>query len=244
MTLEPTETATDLVADEYKDMTLKQIEKVIERGLDSFVNVGRALLAIRERGLYKEAGYTTFEAYCREKYDVGRRHAYYLMSGAIVVQELSTNSSQNGDSEPTPLPRTESVARPLADLPTPEERTEAWQETIELHGDKPTAADVREVVSRRKRGGATVFPAGEEPQPTVIDVQTSPLAEMPEQLDSALVITVADDIAHAFKSWPKEKPAAVADRLKRSMGGQTNARRRVQSLADWLAKVAGELSQG
>ncbi len=232
MTLEPTTEETP---------TLASCEAVIDRGMGTFVEVGEALATIRDCDLYREAGFATFADYCKSRYAISLPYAYRMIAASGIVRDDLSPIGDNGNGA---LPKTESVARPLSLLETPEERTEAWKETVELHGDAPTAADVREVVSRRKRGGTTVFPAGEEPQPTVIDVQTSPLAEMPEQLDSALVITVADDIAHAFKSWPKEKPDKVADRLKRSMGGQTNARRRVQSLADWLAKVAGELSQG
>lgn len=244
MTLEPVDTAGPIVSDEYAVMTLPQLERVIERGIGAFVDVGRALVAIRDRKLYKEAGFATFADYCRETYQVSRPYAYHLMAASAIVREMSAIADIDGFDTSLPLPTTESVARPLVGLVSPEARAAAWQEVVALHGANPTAADVREVVSRRTRGGATIFPANGAPGPApVIDVATSLLIDAAEMRDSALTITIVDDIIHAYTSWRGEQPSAVADRLSRSVGGRTNARRRVESLIEWLHKVAANLEQ-
>ena len=46
---------------------LAQCEAVIAQGLRTFVDVGAALLKVRDARLYR-AEWTTFEAYCRDRW--------------------------------------------------------------------------------------------------------------------------------------------------------------------------------
>jgi hypothetical protein len=115
---------------------LERCEAVIERGLHTFLEVGTALCEIRDRRLYR-AGHETFEAYCRERWGMGRAHAYRMIDAAKVVENLSPI----GD-----IPRSESVARPLLHLDPPQQR-EAWSRAVETApGGKPTAAHVKATV--------------------------------------------------------------------------------------------------
>lgn len=121
---------------------LAECEAVIERGLTTFIEVGAALLRIRDERLYRDT-HPSFEAYCGERWGLERKRAYDLVVAAQVVGELSPI----GD---TPAPRNESVARELAPLRVvPDDLREAWTETVERHGSTPTAAQTREVVQER-----------------------------------------------------------------------------------------------
>lgn len=123
-----------------KPARLAELEAVIARGLDTFVEVGLALMEIREQRLYRES-HKTFEAYCRERWGWNRDYANKHIRAAQVAQILDTNVSK---------PANEAVAReltPLAD--TPDVMREVWFETVEEHGPAPTAAEVREVVAPR-----------------------------------------------------------------------------------------------
>ena len=91
---------------------LAQHEAVIERGLQTFYEVGTALLAIRDKRLYR-ADYSTFEDYCRERWQMGRNYVNKLITAAEVVTNLGTNVPI--------LPTTESQARELVTL-TPDEQ--------------------------------------------------------------------------------------------------------------------------
>lgn len=119
---------------------LAELEGVIQRNLQSFYEVGRALMEIRDNRLYQHkngGGYQTFEDYCREVWDIGRRNAYYLMDAATVIENVN-NCSQK--------PATESQARPLARL-EPEKQKVAWQKAVETAPEgKVTAAHVQKVV--------------------------------------------------------------------------------------------------
>ena len=74
------------VTEQYK---LKECETVIERGLNTFVDVGNALAAIRDGKLYRET-HGTFEDYCRDKWGFSRPRAYQFIEAAETVGILST----------------------------------------------------------------------------------------------------------------------------------------------------------
>lgn len=115
---------------------LEQCEAVIRSGLETFVEVGTALLTIRDKRLYKQLGYAAFADYCQERWDMSRSRAYQLMSAAEVVSNLSTNVD---------IPIAETHVRPLTAL-QPEQQREAWQKAVEDTNGKPTEKAVRAAV--------------------------------------------------------------------------------------------------
>lgn len=118
---------------------LAHYEQVIERGLHTFVEVGDALLAIRDARLYK-GEYDTFEEYCQQRWGMERRYAYRLMDAAKVVGNVSHGTQI--------APTTERQARPLSQLP-PEQQREAWQLAVDTAPDgKVTARHVQATVNR------------------------------------------------------------------------------------------------
>lgn len=115
---------------------LAELESRIERGLSTFVEVGQALLEIRDSRLYRET-HSSFDAYCRERWNFSKQRGIQLMQAAQVATTVATP------------PTNESQTRELSPLlDRPEELRAAWNEVVEAHPE-PTAADVREVVSRR-----------------------------------------------------------------------------------------------
>src|SRR5687767_13487946 len=89
--------------------SLEELESVIERGLRTFVEVGSALLEIRDRRLYREQGHGRFEDYCRARWGLKRQRAYELMEAAGTVAAMSEISD-------IPVPHRESHAAALAPL--------------------------------------------------------------------------------------------------------------------------------
>jgi len=129
---------------------LAELEATIERGLHTFVDVGNALLEIRDSRLYRET-HGTFEDYCRDRWGFTRMRASQLINAAEVVGNVN-NCLQS-------LPATESQARPLTSLP-PDEQREAWQRAVETAPDgKVTAAHVQSVVDEMS-GKLVRGPAG------------------------------------------------------------------------------------
>lgn len=117
---------------------LDACEQVIERGLATFVDVGTALLEVRDSRLYRVA-YPTFEAYCAERWNMVASRARQLISAANTVGNLLAVT--NGNS----LPANERTARELSGL-APDEQRAVWAEAVATApGGKVTAVHVRAV---------------------------------------------------------------------------------------------------
>jgi hypothetical protein len=67
---------------------LARCERIIERGKQAFIEVGLALMEIRDTRGYQLAGYETFEAYCRERWGWSEPSATYYIGAAVVAGTL------------------------------------------------------------------------------------------------------------------------------------------------------------
>lgn len=136
---------------------LDDLESRIERGLETFVDVGNALLVIREKRLYR-VDHDSFENYCRDRWNFTGRRANQLIDAAGVVAQLEdeagvetplagSKSEQVGKIFPT-APTVESHAAELSKV-APERRQEVWSKTLEdapkdsTGKPRPTAEGVR-----------------------------------------------------------------------------------------------------
>jgi hypothetical protein len=109
-TLNPTEQA-----------RLSELETTIATGLSTFVEVGAALLAIRQERLYR-AAYRDFESYCRERWNFSSHHGARIMRSIVVARNLL----KNGDCPPLPENLSEALLRPLTPLEAPLQQA-VWQ---------------------------------------------------------------------------------------------------------------------
>lgn len=117
---------------------LQSHETVIERGLQTFNEVGSALLAIRDERLYR-ADYITFEDYCRNRWQMTRQYANNLIAASEVISNLETMVSI--------LPANERQARPLTEL-EPEAQRIVWEVVQQTAPDgKITAGHVKSVAT-------------------------------------------------------------------------------------------------
>lgn len=113
---------------------LSALEMTIEQGLQTFVEVGNALMEIRDGRLYR-AAFGTFEEYCRERWQRERRWAYQLIEAAQVVENVRHGAHQ--------IPTNERQVRPLVALSS-EQQLEVWPLIVETAPNgKVTASHVR-----------------------------------------------------------------------------------------------------
>lgn len=111
-------------------------ETIVERGLNTFYEVGKALMEIRDSRLYREQ-HGTFEEYCQRRWHLSRPQAYRLIDASDVFMNLSPI----GD-----IPANESQVRPLVPL-QPEEQQIVWQVVQDTAPEgKITASHVKSVV--------------------------------------------------------------------------------------------------
>ncbi|MBI1879045.1 MAG: hypothetical protein HYR94_12645 [Chloroflexi bacterium] len=124
---------------------LAELETVIERGLQTFIEVGSALMEIRNSRLYRQM-YATFEEYCQERWDLRKSRTYQLMDAAEVVENLKSSTIVELFSGNILLPTNEAQARPLAKLGLEMQR-QAWRKAVETAPQgKITAKHVETVV--------------------------------------------------------------------------------------------------
>jgi hypothetical protein len=109
-----------------EEKELKDCEAILLKGLATFFEVGSALLTIREKGLHR-ASHATFEAYCRERWNIGRSYASRVIGAAARVKLLSADSV-------VPKPANEFQMRPFLRL-EPEEFPRLWEETVKQAKD-------------------------------------------------------------------------------------------------------------
>jgi hypothetical protein len=125
-----------------------ECEKIICRGLETFLEVGRALATIRDKRLYRDR-YGTFEEYSRQRWEFSKTHANRLIEAAAVAAVL------------TPIGvklKCESQVRPLVGL-EPMKISAAWKRAEEIAGDgEVTAKFVRQAAEEFKKGSNSSLP--------------------------------------------------------------------------------------
>lgn len=200
---------------------LAELEEVVERGLSTFVDVGNALLEIRESRLYIET-HGTFEAYCRDRFALQRQRAYELIEASRVHASVSENSDT-----PPALEAHAAALAPLLDEPA--QLREAWAEVVDLH-PKPTAAQVREVVARRI-----------EPQK---EAEREAAAEKLHRW--AATQNVLDGLQHFDRPAIREQARATAQLIDQQVAatrGEVVTPERLRSAAAWAALLADEVER-
>lgn len=116
-----------------------RLELKVER---TFHEAGTALRELRDRRLYRST-HQTFEEYCRDRFEMTRAAAYYLIDAATVMDNLLLKCQQIVDIFPTK----ESHCREVGKL-EPDKQPDAWIELVKRTGGKkvPPARTIREIV--------------------------------------------------------------------------------------------------
>jgi transposase len=133
-------TVVDSTTGEIVVRSLDQCEAVIQRGVGTFIEVGEALMEIRDRRLY-QLEFASFDSYCRERWGFNRQRAHQLITASEVSSML--------DSDPVNARQAEALA-PLKDRP--EEMKEVMDAVIAeaaAAGGTVTAERISEKVSER-----------------------------------------------------------------------------------------------
>lgn len=109
---------------------LMRCEAVIAKGLHTYIEVGRALLDIRDQRLYR-ATHQTYADYCNERWGMSRQRAYQLIDASQVATDLSTIV----DTSAMPESHLRAVAKAA-----PSDRPKVIDRADQLAGDGPRTA--------------------------------------------------------------------------------------------------------
>ncbi|MBL9181604.1 MAG: hypothetical protein JNN17_05645 [Verrucomicrobiaceae bacterium] len=87
------------IREPYKPLTSEELaslranERIIEKGLETFIDVGTAMATIRDGGLFR-ATHKSFEEYVKDKWDYTRQRAYQLISASDFHTKLASRNSK------------------------------------------------------------------------------------------------------------------------------------------------------
>lgn len=126
-----------------EEAEFEQLNEIVRKGVEAFVEAGVALQKIHNGKLWKAGGFDTWEAYCRSVAGMSRAHAHRLMMASECVNYLRATG------EFSILPVAESQVRPLLRLPDEPLRFAAWSRALEILGKdrkQPTAKEVKQGV--------------------------------------------------------------------------------------------------
>ena len=111
---------------------LAELEQTIERGRQTFVEVGLALTEIRDLRLYKRE-YSSFSEYCQKKWGWEKAYANHVIRAADVVKGLPAETAT--------MVANERIARELAQV-EPSSRAGVVQAIVD-EGKPVTAAEIK-----------------------------------------------------------------------------------------------------
>lgn len=123
---------------------LADLEQIIEAGFETFYEVGRALVHIRDAEMYR-GSYLTFASYLRERWGFTPQRAKSLIDSAEIIDSMEIEAV---------VPSGPGVAHELAPLPR-SLRSDVWQDAVATtkrttNGQpNPTAEEVRQLVTRK-----------------------------------------------------------------------------------------------
>ncbi len=132
---------------------LADCEAAIEKHLEGFVAVGKALQVIQKHRLHLHAGFKTFDAYVQAKWGFKRSRAYQLIEAAQVAENVH-NCGQD-----LPVPKNEGQVRPLAKL-KPADQAKVWHAVVEETPAREITAKIVEEKARAvavKQASPSVF---------------------------------------------------------------------------------------
>ncbi len=136
---------------------LARLEDIIDRGYQTFLEVGQALQEIRDQKLWKHE-YDSFESYVEKKWKWTEHYAKRVIRAVKVAQDVGP-----------PYPANEAVARALGKLP-PEQRRAIWAALTSDNPD-PTALEVR-AFSRDPKPAAPPKPLEDQARKTIYYIKT------------------------------------------------------------------------
>lgn len=146
-----------------------ELETVIQGGVTQFLQVGQALMEMRDSELFREE-FGTFEQYCNDRWNFDKSTGYRLMKAF----EVSTQTSVHGFTPPN-----ERAARPLSKLKAPE-HLEMAAKVLATH-EKPDVRAVEAVVKAVQQVSKEEVVAHPETGELV------PFADLPEPVQTEVI---------------------------------------------------------
>lgn len=151
------------MANHLTNPRLVELETTIERGQQTFIEVGLALAEIRESKLYR-ANFATFEEYCQIRWGWSASRSRKLISSAEAVASMKSGNT-------FPLVQNARQATELAKIKDPQIRAQVWTQVNEFAAEIETtvtaklvkeAVEAEKQIELRKSGNGVELPSPAE----------------------------------------------------------------------------------
>lgn len=131
------------IGEKLKPMSAEQARACIEAIKERVEDIRILALELYEREGWRSLGYESWRECVTSEFDQSQSYLYRQLQAALIEREISPIGEKLGA-----IP--ESQIRPLAKLPDPEQRKEAWEEAkAAAPGGKPKAKHVERAVNQR-----------------------------------------------------------------------------------------------
>jgi hypothetical protein len=174
----------------------EELQLIIEAGLPSFLEVGRALMEIKDQKLYREH-WPTFELFVRERFGLSHHRANEIIRSTTTAECLLAGPARPNGDAPLPEGLSEHVMRPLSKIGSPELQASVWCLATRLT-TKPTHTVVSKLVRivteaiQAGYGEPASKPKREEPANTVFLRVVYKVAAMEAVSPQLIVSSVSD----------------------------------------------------
>lgn len=194
-TMRQTVIAPALTADEAADF--QACEVTINEGLSTYVDVGVALVRIRENKYYRDK-HDSWEAYCRERWQMSARHALETIATAIVFINVTSVN--------LPGPHTAQHAALLAQLP-PGQQAEVWK--VASSEGPPTIPTLRQEIKRvvniakpgpSRKSKKPADPRPSKPKPEPAPIKAEPVRDAVGNVITDTLLAALFSRRHEFKT--------------------------------------------
>jgi propanediol dehydratase large subunit len=166
---------------------LQENEAVISKAQSSFLEIGKALKAIRDQKLFAGTEYVDFEAYCIKKWCYSQSYANRLIAAHDCYELLKKELSSSGEV----LPINEYQLRALSGL-TDNKWVKTWKQVLANAAGKPVTGEMVEAVVNNMLSKSvaakpkTAAKQTETPAKTVNAESLKKLAEIGKLVEKAL----------------------------------------------------------
>ncbi|MBN3890321.1 MAG: hypothetical protein HWQ43_14525 [Nostoc sp. JL31] len=212
----------ELTEEEQRDRL--HLERRVEKAV---FEAGKALMELRDRGLYRST-HSTFEEYCKDRFGFQRRHPYRLIEASAVFDNLM-KMCPNGTHL---LPTSERQVRPITKL-EPEQQWEVWQRAVQEAGGKvPSAKVVGDVVQKimERTQVPNTYQIGE-----VCQILAKDNPELRGKGGCWAIVSAVNDFSCSVRMWDGEYTIGL--KHLKSFNYLPQECKQMQSLSDRISRV-------
>jgi len=196
---------------------LIHLEQTIDTNRQWFYDVGRSLREIRDKRLYRDALFNRFEAYTKERFDIGKSKAYRLINASDVIDNLSPIGNR--------VPSNEAQTRPLTRF-TKKEQQAIWRQFLESSVGV-SAQEINRFI--KKHHNHDDLPGTCRPVDRISESYENAVMALMEEIKTAQNDNWTSTSRHTALIWNRKMREKIEFCREKTTGGNNGQRRNLQN---------------